>query len=273
MTRLIEVMTERLHRPQVERLFEELVPRDAQVVVGGPGESPEYDAGLLWASSWVTDGGTVWIADPQSTGPNQRHELAYDARYVLGTGDVAEYERYLIVAKVAGLPLSKVEWLGRQSTLWQMPGIANESVDIVMDHYTSTFLLRGLAFIPPTKLLPDILAEYRRILKPGGKVLFQTDRKLRVDGLFRIQEGMSDALVQSGFSVSHHAVRDRLPIRMSEEVYQHLVWMSMDYLRPETAKIASAFFKHVRKMGTPPILLFKPYYVCPDLYVATKRNE
>lgn len=272
---LVESIRERVglsRAPEAQTIFETNIPRDATIVVGGPGESPQYDCGLLWASYWVAPGGKVLIADPQSTGEDPTRAESYDRKYVVGTGDVAEYQAYLNVLATAGLPLSDVTWLGRQSTLWHMQELPDGTVDHVMDHYTSVFLLRMLAF--PMRETRDlwgrILAEYRRILRPGGTLLLQSHMRVaRVDGVFASHEEIMRLMQDSGFRVSHTLVRDGLRVPLSNDVFARLKkpWYLFG---PDEAKKAAILTSFVRMQRGVPAIAPLLFYPSPDVYIAEK---
>lgn len=272
---LVESIRERVwlsRAPEVQTIFQQHIARNAVVVVGGPGESPRYDSGLLWAAYWVAPGGSVCIADPQSTGDDPTRSESYDRKYILGTGDVAEYQTYLNVMKEAGLPLSSVTWLGRQSTLWHMPELSDGMVDNVMDHYTSVFLLRVLAL--PTKetrnLWGRILAEYRRVLRPGGTLLLQSHMApAHVDGVFASHEELMRQMRDAGFRVSHLLVRDGLRVPLSDDVFARLK-KPENFFGSDAAKKAATLAAYVRNIHGVPTITPPPFYPSPDVYIAQK---
>lgn len=246
--------------PEVHHVFETHIARDASIVIGGPGASPRVDCGLLWASFWVAPGGKISVADPKSSGEDPTRAEPYDSRYVTGSGDVKEYQTYLQYLAIAGLPLAPVEWLGRQSTLWHMPGLGDGTVDHVMDHYTSIFLLRRLA-LPKEEtvdLWKKILREYRRILKPGGTLLLQSDmRKARVPGVIESHEDMMGSMREAGFEASHLRTRDIVHIPLPRDVCRYL-------------KVTSDGGNPWRTTHDMSVITSSPYYSSPDLYIARK---
>lgn len=272
---LVESLCERVElsrAPEVQTIFEKLIPRDATIVVGGPGESPLYDNGLLWAAYWVAPGGNVLIADPQSTGEDPTHVKSCDRKYVVGTGDVAEYQSYLNVLATTGVSLAPVTWLGRQSSLWHMPEILDGIVDHVMDHYTSVFLLRMLVL--PTKETKDlwgrILAEYRRVLRPGGTLFLQSHmRGAPVDGVFASHEEIMRQMQDAGFRVSHTLARDGLRVPLSHDVFNRLKkpWYVFGQ---NDAKKAMELASFVRMQRGAPTIAPLLSYPSPDVYIAEK---
>ena len=258
--------------PKAQEVFETHIRRDATVVIGGPAESPKYDAGLLWAAYWLAPGGKIFIADPQSTGDDPTYSQSYDRKFVIGIGDVSEYKSYLDILRGAGQALAKPDWLGRQSTLWNMPELADNSMHHILDHYTSVFLLRVLA-LPMREnrdLWRRILAEYHRVLRPGGTLLLQSHMRVsRVDGVFSSHHEIMHQMNLAGFRVSHQMVQDGLRVPMPNDVFVRLKKPG-GLFGPDDAKRVADLASSVRIIRGVPTIMPLPYYPSPDVYIAEK---
>lgn len=177
-------------------------PTDVVVDVG-PGWTIRDDPSLVLLANMLSNGGKLYIVDPLS----QTHGAQ-------GTGNVDIPMTEVKELRKCGMPLAEPTWLGKDSHAEHIP-LADHSVDAIVDHNTSLFLMQTNNDRSKEDGLQSIYREYRRILRHGGRLILQTD--CARFGTTRKQ--LENVLSRVGFGVKYERVQDVCSIPITEETF------------------------------------------------------
>lgn len=201
--------------------YREIIKPDDKVVVIGISIGVFYDASLLCVSDILKESvsSELYVVDPISRKDGSMYsELREKVKGVVeGIGNVDSYFAELDLLKRRGMYLKEPKWLGVDSGA-QNINLPDESMDVIVDHNTSVFL-GGLPGLNKNRneILYSIYQEYCRVLKRGGKVLLQTDKKrYALEG-----NSLTSILSNSGFEVDEVTVDDKLEIPVDRVTYNN----------------------------------------------------
>lgn len=220
------------HQPSLDSfsLYEQHIGRGDTVIVVGPNGRIVDDPTLFATTHIVGGDGHVLIADPQYRYlEREEYTSAVEqaGSLVSGYGNVEEHLRELDALHALGVDMQMPEWLGPTSTaqnLRKLDGtpIPNETVDSIVDHGTSPFLVSAWGRVPPElQGLGQIYQEYARVLRPGGRLLLEVPL-----GRYQTSEGhelmWEQILHEAGFEVRAYSVPSLMRVTIDPHMAERI---------------------------------------------------
>lgn len=269
-----EPLKETIHQgPETTSIIyaENIRPTDTIVSVG-PSASIFKDASILLASSLLSQQGKLYVADPLSEKIAYTYDqlLAKIGGVVTGIGNVDRIVAEIEELQRLGMNLQIPQWLGETSAAQNIP-LPDHSVDVISDHDTSVFLADRAIFDNPIQredTLRDIYTEYSRVLRPGGKILLQTNKQLLKRTRNFKTEIIRKILQESGFLVVEKQIEERIDIPIQPETVDFL--KSIEELHDDKSRVRFLGRKVIQDIGTPMLRFDQPDHWSPDLYLGVK---
>ena len=235
--------------PEAGQIYSEIIKPGQSVAVIGPSTSIVDKPALLYTCWLQRDGGTVFVVDPQwGQTTKSSADMSKEFGRVDGAPDFNGYHmKQIEVARSKGIPLSLPRWLGPESAA-QKIALDDASLDTIVDHTVSVFV-SGLKGTDPKirqQRLKECYDEYHRVLKPGGTLILQTNRKEYDLKRSLFNKSLLDrVLEQSGLSiVKELEVADDFRIPIDPSVYDR--WQPREYPGTESYQAAEAYFMFSR---------------------------
>lgn len=261
------------------QLYRENIPAGSKVALIGPSNSALEDASFLYLTWLLREQGSILVVDPNSFSDPLHWQSAAYARAAGGIGNIDRYlaELEKLRPHLSIISSERVKWLGKHSVA-QNTALPENYLDRVVDHFTSTHIVTNR---PPSEgkrkedMLKEILAEYFRILRPGGKLIFQTDREeLRIRlmvGFLDYRDPLTQMFKDVGFKVEHFDVADEFDIPIDTGTNDWLFQIQHSKMSAEPN--VHLFWQNVRKGKEGLYLAFgKQHHPSPDFYVCEKPN-
>lgn len=263
--------------PSAGKLYRENIPPGSKVALFGPSNSAFFDASFLYLTWILREHGNILVVDPVSFSDPLHWQSAAYQRTAGGIGNIDRYlsELEILRPHLSIIGSDRVKWLGKHSVA-QNTGLPENYVDCVVDHFTSTHIvINRPASEGKSKenMFKEILAEYFRILRPGGKLIFQTDRdELRIHQLIDFLgygEPVTRILKDVGFSVERFDVADEFDIQIDAETRDWLFQIQRS--KQSADSNVHLFWQKVEKVNDGFYLAFgSQHNFSPDLYVCEK---
>lgn len=202
---------------------------DAKVVVIGPSVSVFSDPTLLLTAHLTGKKGDLYVVDPRDQIEDRVSSNENTAVGILRTsGNINNHLRQMGLFKKIGMNLMSPKWLGKESDIKNIK-LPDNSVDVIVDHSTSTFLAEveayrdfRLHFVPTRDAyLKTCFDEYQRVLKDGGCLLLQANVEHYCFGRTEIGMGkqvLMDLLEGGGFEVEYKKINNVLKIPIDDVV-------------------------------------------------------
>ncbi len=242
------------------------------IVVVGPSNSVFRDATGLVAARLSDPGGHVYFADPIGEDPVER--LAWvQGGPIVPVGGVNLYQSHLDTLKAYGVSLVDTTWLGATSGVFHIP-LPDDSVDVLIDHNTTAYVydITRSMNIGFSNFFPDAFKEYLRVLRPGGRLLFQTDcaKYSYYWGIVaeRLRTEITDLLGRMGASVTFHNVTDVQRVALTRELANLLMSVTISDAQEQEHQLS----QYIIYDADGAYLTFEyPHWASPDLYLAVKN--
>jgi hypothetical protein len=264
------------HNQESWQFYKDIIRPDQINVVVGPGLRPDLDPSLMLVASLVGDGsGKILVVDPKTSNhpENSTNRPSFET---VGAGNINSHLDYLKMIKQLGIDLKDPEPLGPDSYAQHIQ-LPDNSVDVLVDHGTGAFIIcsqPGKSIELKKQQLTELFQEYTRVLKPGGKIIFQVDNGIYdfENSVFLSQFNINilELMEKANLVTTHHRVNDKFQFNISNRIFDNIISErssgNFDKIRTWLLS-ASAIKKHDQF-----ILSFKPsVHSCPDLYLGVKK--
>lgn len=265
---------EMISRPErfADDIYAEAIRKNDTIVIVGASYSVVEDPTSLMASYLTGREGLVYLADPLFYGLPAENAAPRQGGQIHREGGVNSLMKQIKALRAFGLPLSEVRWLGFESGLFSLP-LPAESVDVVIEHYTSSYISRREHAHHKEFDLPaffeKVFLEYSKALKSQGRVILQTDLET-APFLGQTPKNLKEIIIanmkKAGISGNFQKAADKYGLPITRWQFKQLIRHRLSSQNEESrAELV------VRKGISSPELIFeKPYWESPDLFLGTK---
>ncbi len=245
---------------------------DVSIIVGQSDSCLNDQTLLLYCSLAHQYNGTVLMADPQPYNHADDRRLRYLRKkgVLYGEGGALDYRDEILTLSTLGVPLITPEWLGKTSSSSHLP-LPNAYAHKIIDHHTTGFLACSAKTdrsMPQSHqntaatIISDSFREYHRVLRVGGKVMYQSDFELLSSMGIMDQIEFIDMIQAIGFLVEFHRVKDTTQISVP-----HLLASHFSAFRSEGI---GRMYYHIKNTDNGAVFSKNAVYDSPDFFVCTK---